>query len=95
MARKLQEAERMREELQEQLETTKKAENDLESALTHCHGKIDELVSKHVEAREKVSESLHLVECAVAENEAAVLRERQTRGKSAICQQGIKCQCSL
>jgi predicted nuclease with TOPRIM domain len=95
IARKLQEVEKKSEELQEQLETMKKAENDLESALTHCHGKIDELVSKHFEAREKVSESLHLVECAMAEKDAAVLRETQTRGKNAVDQQGNKCQCSL
>jgi hypothetical protein len=57
----------------------KKAENDLELALMHCHGKIDELVNKNFEAREKVSESLLLVECAMAEKDAAILRETQDR----------------
>jgi hypothetical protein len=85
----------MSKELQEQLETMKKAENDLESALTHCHDKIDELVSKNFEAREKVTESLHLVECAMAEKDAAVLKETQARGNGAVYLQGMKCQCSL
>ncbi|PNF15424.1 hypothetical protein B7P43_G00953 [Cryptotermes secundus] len=78
-ARKLQEIEKKAEEFQEQVETLKKAENDLESALTHCHDKIDELVNKNFEAHEKVSESLHLVECAMAEKDAAILREAQIR----------------
>jgi sugar-specific transcriptional regulator TrmB len=91
----LQEIEKRSEEFQEQMETMKKAENDLESALTHCHDKIDELVNKNFEAREKVSESLHLVECAMVEKDAAILREAQIRGRSAVSQQDIKCQCSL
>jgi uncharacterized protein YaaN involved in tellurite resistance len=94
-ARKLEEMEKKSQEFQEQVETMKKAENDLESALTHCHGKIDELVNKNFEAREKVSESLHLVECAMAEKDAAKLREAQNRGRCAVSQQGIKRQGTL
>lgn len=88
-ARKLQEIEKKAEEFQEQVETLKKAENDLESALTHCHDKIDELVNKNFEAHEKVSESLHIVECAMAEKDAAILREAQIRGRSAVSQQEL------
>jgi len=80
-ARKLQEIEKKSEELEEQVKNIKKAENDLELALTRCHDQIDELIQKNSEAREKVSESLHLVECAMAEKDAAVLSETQTRGK--------------
>jgi len=78
-ARKLQEMEKKSEELQEQVETIKITVNDLELALTHCHGCIEELVKKKLEALEKVSESLHLVECAVAEKDNAVLQESQIR----------------
>jgi hypothetical protein len=55
----------------------KKAENNLELVLMHCHGKIDELVNKNFEACEKVGESLLLVECAMAEKDAAILQETQ------------------
>jgi chromosome segregation ATPase len=78
-ARKLQEMEKKSEELQEQVETIKVTVNDLELALTHCHGCIEELVKKKLEALEKVSESLHLVECAMAEKDSAVLQESQIR----------------
>jgi hypothetical protein len=64
------------------VETIKKSETDLELALTHCHEHIDELVRKNLDAREKVSESLHLVECAIAEKNAALFSEAQTKGKS-------------
>lgn len=76
-ARKLQEMEK-----KEQVETMKVTVNDLELALTHCHGCIEELVKKKLEALEKVSESLHLVECAMAEKDSAVLQESQIRGKN-------------
>jgi len=81
-ARKLQEMEKKSDELQEQVETVKVTVNDLELALTHCHGCIEELVKKKLEALEKVSESLHLVECAMAEKDSAVLQESQIRGKN-------------
>jgi predicted nuclease with TOPRIM domain len=81
-ARKLQEMEKTTEELREQLETLKMTENDLELALTHCHGCIEELVKTKLEAVEKVSESLQLVECAVAEKHTAVLQEARIRGKN-------------
>jgi hypothetical protein len=74
--------EKKSEELQEQVETNKITENDLELALTHCHGCIEELVKKKIEALEKVSESLHLVELAVAEKDSAVLQESRIRGKN-------------
>jgi chromosome segregation ATPase len=81
-ARKLQEIEKKSEELKEQVETIKVTENDLELALTHCHGRIEELLKKKLEAVEKVSESLHLVEHAMAEKDSAVLQESQIRGKN-------------
>jgi len=74
--------EKKSEELQEQVETIKITVNDLELALTHCHGCIEELVKKKLEALEKVSESLHLVECAMAEKDNAVLQESRIRGKN-------------
>lgn len=76
--------EKKSEELQEQVETTKVTVNDLELALTHCHGCIEELVKKKLEALEKVSESLHLVECAMAEKDNAVLQESRIRGKNTL-----------
>jgi arsenate reductase-like glutaredoxin family protein len=81
-ARKLQQMEKKAKELQEQVETIEMTENDLESALTHCHGCIEELVKKKLEALEKVSESLQLVERAMAEKDTAVLQETRIRGKN-------------
>ncbi|GFG36944.1 hypothetical protein Cfor_12478 [Coptotermes formosanus] len=78
-ARKLQQMEKKAKELQEQVETIEMTENDLESALTHCHGCIEELVKKKLEALEKVSESLQLVERAMAEKDTAVLQETRIR----------------
>jgi vacuolar-type H+-ATPase subunit H len=64
------------------VDTIKKAETDLELALTRCHEHRDELVQKNLDAREKVSESLQLVECAMAEKNTALFSEAQTKGKS-------------
>jgi uncharacterized protein YaaN involved in tellurite resistance len=74
--------EKKSEELQEQVETIKVTVNDQELALTHCHSCIEELVKKKLEALEKVSESLHLVECAMTEKDNAVLQESRIRGKN-------------
>jgi hypothetical protein len=81
-ARKLQDMEKKSEELQEQVETIKMTENDLELALTHCHACIEELVKKKLEALEKVSESLQLLERAMAEKDTAVFQEARIRGKN-------------
>jgi uncharacterized protein YqfA (UPF0365 family) len=81
-ARKLQEVEKKAAEFQEQVDTVKKAETDLELALTRCHEHRDELVQKNLDAREKVSESLQLVECALAEKNVALFSEAQTKGKN-------------
>lgn len=78
-ARKLQDMEKKSEELQEQVETIKMTENDLELALTHCHACIEELVKKQLEALEKVSESLQLLERAMAEKDTAVFQEARIR----------------
>lgn len=69
-------------EFQEQVESIKKSETDLELALARCHEQRAELLQKNLDAREKVSESLHLVECAVAEKNSALFSEAQTKGKT-------------
>ncbi|XP_021918464.1 cingulin-like isoform X2 [Zootermopsis nevadensis] len=79
---KLQEIEKKAVEFQEQVESIKKSETDLELALARCHEQRAELLQKNLDAREKVSESLHLVECAVAEKNAALFSEAQTKDEN-------------
>ncbi|XP_069696194.1 sodium channel and clathrin linker 1 isoform X2 [Periplaneta americana] len=82
-AKKLQEVEEKAKELEKKLQTSTKAENELELALTKCHEHIDNLVKKNLEARDKVSESVELAECAIAEKDAMLYREAQLREENA------------
>ncbi|KAJ9588993.1 hypothetical protein L9F63_017688 [Diploptera punctata] len=87
VAKKLQEVEKKVAELEMQVAASKENEHDLESALSQCHEHIERLIQKNVDAQEKVSESLHLVECAMAEKEVSVISESKIRDENARLQQ--------